>query len=63
MQELRNKSTKQLHEILEAKRAGLEEATLKLHTGDNKQVATIRSLKKDIAQTLTALNEQKEKDA
>lgn len=54
--DLKNKSIKELQELLAEKRGELRELTFKVGENQLKGVRKIRIIKKDIAQILTAIN-------
>ncbi len=54
-QELRQKSSGELHKLLQAKRERLRQLKFDLASGKVKNVREIRQIKKDIAKILTLL--------
>lgn len=61
MSEIRQKSEKELEEILKRKRERLRELRFELAAGKVKSIKEIRIIKKDIARILTFLAEQRSK--
>jgi len=54
--ELKNKSAKELAEILEEKRGKLRDLNFQVGAGELKNVRVIRKIRKEIAMILTVLN-------
>jgi large subunit ribosomal protein L29 len=54
--ELKNKSLKELHELLNEKRDELRQLAFKAGENQLKAVRKMREIKKDIARILTAIN-------
>jgi len=57
--DLANKSEKELHDMLEEKRAALAGLEFKLSDQQVKDVREVREIKKDIARILTAINSRR----
>ncbi len=61
MTELKNKSIKDLHELLSEKREKFRELRFQVSEAQLKDVRMIRKIRKEIAQILTLLNKDKVK--